>query len=92
MSELLVLKAQLLQTLAKAQEKRREVNDDSWIEHEFTTMLNAVNIERVRRRLSPTTRTELQLREQQALGHVDYSSKFALYCAELALGLPNRGP
>lgn len=92
MSELLVLRAQLLQTLAKAQEKRKEVNDDSWIEHEFTTMLNAVNTERVRRRLSPTTRTELKLREQQALGHVDYSSKFALYCAELALGLPNRGP
>lgn len=92
MSELLVLRAQLLKTLAAAQERRKEVSDDSWIEHEFSTMLNAVNTERARRRLSPTTRTELKLREQNAIGHVDYSSKFALYCAELALGLPDRGP
>lgn len=84
------MKKHMLDTLAAEQEKRND--NPKWLEAEFTLMLNTVNTERVRRRLSPVTREELRRREQLAVGHVDYSSKFALYCAELALGLPDRGP
>lgn len=91
-AELHVLHKHMREVLAGVQAKREEVSDDSWIRREQEAMLQAVNIERVRRRLSPITMEMLIRREQLAVGHTDYSVKFALYCAELALGLPDRGP
>jgi hypothetical protein len=92
MNELLVLKQKMLKVLVAEQEKRELVSDNSWILRELTAMLNAVNTERVRRRLSVITMEELQRRERLAQGHSDYSQKVALYCAELALGQPDQGP
>jgi hypothetical protein len=48
-------------------------------------MLDAVNAELRSRRKSLTTLNDIIKIEQTALGHVDYSNKFALHCAELVL-------
>lgn len=75
----------LLEVLVKAQEqrhKRREAN--GWILYEREQMLCAVNYERARLNEPPVPMASLERAERQALGHSDYSSKFALYCSELA--------
>lgn len=54
-----------------------------WVIDERKTMLDAVNAERFRRGLLPVTNVDKA--ERCAMGHVDYTQKFALYCAELAV-------
>lgn len=90
MTELRVLIQKMLAILTAEQEKRGD--DLSWISRELQVMLDAINTERTRRHLSPVTMETLQRRERLAQGHIDYSRKVALYCAELALDLPARGP
>jgi hypothetical protein len=90
--ELKVLHQHMRDVLAAEHAKRDSYKDASWILNEQLAMCQAVNLERVRRRMDPITLKELIEREQLAVGHVDYAHKFALYCAELALGLPDRGP
>lgn len=91
-SDLRVMHAHMRACLAREHAKRSTYPGVARIEAEQAAMLHAVNLERVRRRLPHVTMAELIRREQLAVGHTDYAIKFALYCAELALGLPNRGP
>lgn len=72
-----------LAKLVEAQ-KQRHTRDD-WIEFERTTLFEAVNQERASRGLPPVSLADVMRVESFACGHVDYSSKFALYCAELVL-------
>jgi hypothetical protein len=77
--------------LTHAQEQRddrQEVIDGEldWIRYERQTMHDAVNQARADRGLPPTPLTLIERAEKQATGHSDYTKKFALYCAELALG------
>jgi hypothetical protein len=91
-SDLRTMHAHMRACLAREHAKRSTYPGVTWIEAEQAAMLHAVNLERTRHRLPHVTLAELQRREQLAVGHVDYATKFALYCAELALGLPDRGP
>lgn len=85
---LLVLRDEMLEILRIEQRKRKF--DPDWITNELQSMTKAVNVERARLRKPPITHHQMELRERQALGHSDYSSKLALYCAELVLDLPER--
>jgi hypothetical protein len=49
-------------------------------------MLDAVNLERRVRGLPQVIEAQVIRVENQAHGHVDYAHKYALYCAELAMG------
>ena len=84
MSELIKLRDHFLKVLSDAQDEHRRKED--WVELEQQALLNAVNKELLAVRKDPITVAFLRRIEQPALGHSDYSSKFALYCAELVLG------
>lgn len=73
----------MLAVLVEAQQKRD--SDPDWVEHEMVAMVDAVNRERRTRRRDEVTRKQVEDVEIHAQGHVDYSRKFALYCAELVL-------
>jgi uncharacterized protein YkwD len=57
-----------------------------WVFFERKTMTAAVNAERQKKGLPAVPPSEVIRVERQASGHSDYSHKFALYCAELAIG------
>lgn len=57
----------------------------AWARFEREQMLTAVNEAREERGLSPTTMAAVADVERVASGHVDYVTKFSLYCAELVL-------
>lgn len=82
-SDLRPLRDRLLQSLSKAQEQRRQRED--WIEYERNSMFDAVTRERTLLGKGPISMELVERAESMACGHVDYSSKFALYCAELVL-------
>ncbi len=63
-----------------------------WVAFERQAMLTAVNIERHTRGLPPATMAQIIRVENNAAGHVDYATKYPLYCAELALGYDNPKP
>lgn len=80
-------------TLAAAQEERDKRPDlvDSpdgpecaWAAYERTRMHEKVNEIRAARGLSAVAVEDILRVERQAVGHSDYSRKFAFYCAELA--------
>lgn len=50
-------------------------------------MLEAVNRERHAAGINGVTIEDIVRIERLALGHSDYASKFALHCAELAMGM-----
>ena len=90
------LQQRFLTTLSKAQDERPNKKafvpspDDKypepeWVLYERETMLSLVNEQRAKDGKPPINREELLRAERTACGHVDYSRKFALYCAELAL-------
>lgn len=95
------MKDKMLDILASAQGQRtqkqgwcydpvegREIPE--WVVFERKTMLDAVNVERAIRGLSPIdVETLYHKAERRAEGHSDYSRKFALYCAWLAEGKEN---
>lgn len=85
----IVLRDQLLEVLSKVQKLRGL--DSDWIFRERQAMLNAVNREREKLKKSMLTEEDIRFVEQIACGHCDYSSKFALYCAELVLDDPMKG-
>lgn len=78
--KLIEIQKALLTVLEEAQCARQFPKAD-WISMERTAMLDAVNRLRVGKR--PVDLATITGVERLALGHVDYSSKFALYCAEL---------
>ena len=87
MNDTMRMKRQFSDLLSTAQQLRpMRPNPAEWGKFERSVMLDAVNVERAKRSLDPVTEAQLEKVEQQAVGHVDYSSKFALYCAWLALG------
>lgn len=59
---------------------------DRTVRHIHLRMTDAVNAERVPAGLRPVNLEDIRRTEEGALGHVDYFSKFALYCAALAMG------
>lgn len=67
---------------------KRDTRDTSWVLREHQVMCDAVNVIRLERRRPYVTVEDIARVETGALGHFDYASKFALYCAELALELP----
>lgn len=56
-----------------------------WNTWEMLTMMREVNVLRKNAGKLLVTWEEIQAAEQQACGHFDYTKKFALYCAELAV-------
>lgn len=63
-----------------------------WVGYERDQMRAAVDAERTRRGLPPVAEREIQRVEQMASGHCDYAKKYALYCAELGMGLTDIRP
>lgn len=55
-----------------------------WAAYERTRMHDTVNAIRSERGLSPVPVEDIVRVERLAVGHSDYSMKFAFYCAELA--------
>ncbi len=79
--DVLLTRDALLQQLGVAQRQRGKRLD--WIEHERLSMLEAVNKDRLALGKMSVSVVEIERVERMALGHSDYSLKFALYCAEL---------
>lgn len=93
------LAAELLSVLTTAQRQRPKRpafnirGEPEWASFERATMLHAVNEARSRRHLPPLPEATIKRAENLALGHSDYSSKFALHCAELvAFTQPDKPP
>jgi len=87
---LLQLMDQMLRVLSRAQELRPQksewIGDElEWVIYEREVMLQAINAVRLQRGRPGVTIHEVMRMENCAAGHVDYSRKFALYSAELAL-------
>jgi hypothetical protein len=56
-----------------------------WITKEREFMLQQVNIERAGLHKPAKTMADIRRVETMAMGHSDYTRKFAIYCAELVL-------
>jgi hypothetical protein len=84
-NQLLRIRDSILATLSAQQEHRHEYDCNGWIAAERRVMHVAVNEWRVQLGRPPIDIAAIQRVEQWACGHSDYSSKFALYCAELVL-------
>jgi len=81
-------------TLAAAQEERAQRTDlvdgpdgpeCAWAAYERSRMHEKVNEIRTDRGLPAITVEDILRVERQAVGHSDYSLKFAFYCAELTV-------
>jgi hypothetical protein len=90
----LALRDAMLQVLERAQKQRPKrqatVQVDGrgelgWVTFERHQMYDAVLRARAQFGKAPIPLSHIKRVEDMACGHVDYSSKFALYCAELAL-------
>ncbi|MGA4875798.1 hypothetical protein [Streptomyces lydicamycinicus] len=93
MSSLKAATGVLRTTLARAQEERGQRPDlvdgpdgpeCEWAAYERARMHEAVNAIRAERDLPAIPVEDFIRVEQLAVGHSDYSRKFAFYCAELA--------
>lgn len=62
--------------------------EPGWVRYERGRMLAVVNDERAKRGLQPVSWTTVADAESLAAGHVDYVTKYALYCAELVVDKP----
>ncbi|MFA6235560.1 MAG: hypothetical protein WC824_15430 [Bacteroidota bacterium] len=80
---LLDYKKLLLEALTEAQKQRR-IRED-WIQFERKVMWAETNRFRNLLGRGPVLETEIIRVESLALGHTDYSERWALYCAELVL-------
>lgn len=63
-----------------------------WVGYERDQMRAAVDAERARRGLPPVSGEAVRRVEQMAAGHCDYAKKYALYCAELGMGIEEIRP
>lgn len=77
-------------SLKRAQEDRNCLPYPEWQEYELLTMVRNVNRVRTHKGKPMVSVADVMVVEQQASGHLDYTKKFALYCAELAVGLEPR--
>lgn len=74
-------------TAAQAERPTRQTlvgDEPEWVRYERDTMWAEVNAARTEAGLRPVLLADILRVEQQAVGHVDYTTKYALYCAELA--------
>ena len=92
MNQRLQLRDKLLKVLSTAQEKRPSLRNSvevdgelAFVHYERHQIYDAVLRERQRLGKPPVALSAVKRVEQLAMGHFDYSSKFALYCAELVL-------
>lgn len=90
MNKLQSLQSVFLDLLTEAQKQRaqrceRVLDELEWVVYERGVMLKAVNKVRLHRNCFGVVIEEIKRVETFAVGHCDYSQKFALYCAELAL-------
>ncbi len=69
--------------LDRAQADRKKVDRPDWDRFECEAMLSAVNWVRAKMDKDPITLRRLLRQQAMAVGHIDYSQKFALYCTEL---------
>lgn|SRR5574338_573523 len=83
----------VLDSAAKERSKRPEFvkgasgwSEPAWVLHERQTMFAEVNRLRGERGRRPVTLEDVAKVERCASGHVDYATKFPLYCAEIVLG------
>ncbi len=81
-----------LEEQCKLRPQRRGYNHDEngkpeleWITKEREFMLQQVNIERAGLLKSKLSMESIRRVETMAVGHSDYTRKFAIYCAELVL-------
>lgn len=73
---------------AQAERPKRQAmmgDEPEWVVFERGTMWTAVNAVRAENGLEPAAMAEMLRAEQGAVGHSDYTTKYALYCAELAV-------
>jgi len=96
-TELMALRDTMLHTLQEAAKHRDQrpdpIGDElGWVVYEREQMATAINAARTNRGLGPVTLKDVARVEQQACGHVDYASKYALYCAEMAIGIDKPKP
>lgn len=77
--------------------ERREFVDDpefghdiEWSHAERRAMTRIANTIRSENGLPPITEADVAAVEQSAAGHSDYTTKYSLYVADLARGLPHR--
>lgn len=86
------LSKEFLEILSEAQDSRPTKviwigNILEWVLYERSVMLDAVNSFRLKNGFEQVTLDDIEKVERQAVGHSDYSRKFSLYCAELAMNL-----
>jgi len=95
-SAMLRIHAELLDRLVAAAPQRRDpgawdpdpaTGEAAWIVRERHLLRDAVNQHRAARGLDPVSDEDIRPLESQAEGHSDYAHKFALYCANLAVGI-----
>lgn len=80
----------LVDAVAERKARPEEITTENgrefaWIVHERETVFNAVTQERAKLGKAAIPITEVIRVERMAVGHSDYTTKFALYCAELVL-------
>jgi hypothetical protein len=73
----------LHETLCAEAQKREGREATVWIAAEREALFGAVNRFRALDGKAPVTVDRIERVEQTALGHVDYGTKIALYCAEI---------
>ena len=77
--------AVLVAAQAERPQRQAMVGDEpEWVRYERDTMWQAVNAARADHGLPPALLTDILRAENSAVGHSDYTAKYALYCAELA--------
>jgi hypothetical protein len=98
MSEKRTVMDQMMAVFRKAaaeRDKRPEMVSDpcdddwrtpAWVVFEREQLHAAINVERLRHGLPTVDLKMVDRVERLASGHVDYASKYTLYCAEMALG------
>lgn len=83
--EFMTVRDELAAVLSAEHAKRKaRVN---WLAPEIRAMHDVVTSIRAAHGLPPLNEDAVYKADLLAAGHSDYASKFALYCAELALGL-----
>jgi hypothetical protein len=101
-NNLSLLAARFKGVLAEAQ-KQRPQRDElttgpdgapemAWAAYERGVMHQEINDFRAKSEHSPIPLILVEQADRQAAGHSDYSTKFAWYCAELALNVPMSRP
>lgn len=81
--EFLACHRALLAALVAEQANRRSSQGLEWIARERTALATAATGWARQYDRAPVTVDQIEAIEHQAMGHIDYSSKLALYVAEL---------